>query len=137
MLLFKIKTHPYITTTHRRKLQLFIIMMSPFIFITNRVVAFLIMVNLTYKLWVQPLFDKTKKKRLSKILLENKTIIAFMFVFAYLLLLYTIELPPKYELPVKIIPTLVITIIIIIKLILAFYRIIKNLKFSETTCKKA
>ena len=111
-------------------------MMSPFIFITNRVVAFLIMVNLTYKLWVQPLFDKTKKKRLSKILLENKTIIAFMFVFAYLLLLYTIELPPKYELPVKIIPTLVITIIIIIKLILAFYRIIKNLKFSETTCKK-
>jgi uncharacterized membrane protein YqjE len=85
---------------------------------------------------VQPLFDKTKKKRIGKILLENKTIIAFMFVFSYLLLLYTIQLPPKYELPVKIIPTLVITIIVFIKVILALYRIIKNYKYSPTTCKK-
>lgn len=111
-------------------------MMTPFIFITNRIIAFLIMVQITYKLWVQPLFEKKNKKRLSRILIENKTIIAFMFVFSYLLLLYTIELPPNYELPVKIIPTLVLTIIVIIKIIQALYRIIKNFTFSPTTCKK-
>lgn len=59
-----------------------------------------------------------------------------MFVFSYLLLLYTIQLPPNYELPVKIIPTLVLTIIVLIKIIQAFYRMIKNYKASPTTCKK-
>ena len=138
LLFFEIKKSPetHIKTKYRRTLQFFILMMSPFIFITNRIIAFLIMVQITYKLWVQPLFEKKNKKRLSRILLENKTIIAFMFVFSYLLLLYTIELPPNYELPVKIIPTLVLTIIVIIKVIQAFYRIIKNLKFNPTTCKK-
>jgi uncharacterized membrane protein YqjE len=104
------------------------LIMSPFIFITNRVIAFIIMIQITYKLWVQPILNKTKKKKVGKILLENKTIISFMFVFSYLLLLYTIQLPPKYELPVKIIPTLVITIIVFIKVILAIYRFIKNYK---------
>ena len=52
------------------------------------------------------------------------------------ILLYTIQLPPNYELPVKIIPTLVITITVIIKVILAIYRLIKNYKYSPTTCKK-
>ena len=96
------------------------------------------MIQITYKLWVQPLFEKKNKKRLSRILLENKTIIAFMFVFSYLLLLYTIELPPNYELPVKILPTLVLSIIVMIKVIQALYRIIKNIKFAQTTttCKK-
>ena len=59
-----------------------------------------------------------------------------MFVFSYLLLLYSIELPEKYELPVKIIPTLVLMIIVIIKVIKSIYRIVNNLKFSETTCAK-
>jgi hypothetical protein len=138
LLFFEIKKAPetHIKTKYRRTLQFLMLMMSPFIFITNRIIAFIIMIQITYKLWVQPLFDKTKKKRIGKILLENKTIIAFMFVFSYLLLLYTIQLPPKYELPVKIIPTLVITIIVFIKVILALYRIIKNYKYSPTTCKK-
>ena len=138
LLFFEIKKAPetHIKTKYRRTLQFLILMMSPFIFITNRVVAFIIMIQITYKLWVQPLLHKTKKKRVGEILLKNKTIIAFMFVFAYLLLLYTIELPPKYELPVKIIPTLVITIIVFIKVILAIYRFITNYKFNQTkTCK--
>lgn len=139
LLFFEIKKAPetHIKTTYRRTLQFFMLMMSPFIFITNRVIAFIIMIQITYKLWVKPLLDKTKKKKVGKILLENKTIIAYMFVFSYLLLLYTIQLPPKYELPVKIIPTLVITIIVIIKVILAIYRLIKNYRFNQTgTCKK-
>lgn len=139
LLFFEIKKAPetHIKTKYRRTLQFLILMMSPFIFITNRVIAFIIMIQITYKLWVQPLLDKTKKKRIGKILLENKTIISFMFVFSYLLLLYTIQLPPKYELPVKIIPTLVITIIVFIKVILAIYKLIKNYKFNPTrTCKK-
>jgi len=139
ILFFEIKKSPesHIKTKYKRTLQFFILMMTPFIFITNRIIAFLIMVQITYKLWVQPLFEKKNKKRLSRILIENKTIIAFMFVFSYLLLLYTIELPPNYELPVKIIPTLVLTIIVIIKIIQALYRIIKNFTFSPTTCKKS
>jgi hypothetical protein len=139
LLFFEIKKAPetHIKTKYRRTLQLLMLMMSPFIFITNRVIAFIIMIQITYKLWVQPLLDKNKKKKIGKILLENKTIIAYMFVFSYLLLLYTIQLPPKYELPVKIIPTLVITIIVFIKVILAIYRLIKNYRFNQTgTCKK-
>ena len=139
LLFFEIKKAPetHIKTKYRRTLQLLMLLMSPFIFITNRVIAFIIMIQITYKLWVQPLLDKTKKKRIGKILLENKTIISFMFVFSYLLLLYTIQLPPKYELPVKIIPTLVITIIVFIKVILAIYKLIKNYEFNPTrTCKK-
>ena len=139
LLFFEIKKAPdtHIKTTYRRTLQFFMLMMSPFIFITNRVIAFIIMIQITYKLWVKPLLDKNKKKKVGKILLENKTIIAYMFVFSYLLLLYTIQLPPKYELPVKIIPTLVITIIVFIKVILAVYRLIKNYRFNQTgTCKK-
>jgi hypothetical protein len=139
LLFFEIKKAPetHIKTKYRRTLQFLMLMMSPFIFITNRVIAFIIMIQITYKLWVKPLLDKNKKKKVGKILLENKTIIAFMFVFSYLLLLYTIQLPPKYELPVKIIPTLVITIIVFIKVILAIYRLIKNYRFNQTgTCKK-
>ena len=139
LLFFEIKKAPdtHIKTTYRRTLQFFMLMMSPFIFITNRVIAFIIMIQITYKLWVKPLLDKNKKKKVGKILLENKTIIAYMFVFSYLLVLYTIQLPPKYELPVKIIPTLVITIIVFIKVILAIYRLIKNYRFNQTgTCKK-
>ena len=139
LLFFEIKKAPetHIKTKYRRTLQFFMLMMSPFIFITNRVIAFIIMIQITYKLWVKPILDKNKKKKVGKILLENKTIIAYMFVFSYLLLLYTIQLPPKYELPVKIIPTLVITIIVFIKVILAIYRLIKNYRFNQTgTCKK-
>ena len=139
LLFFEIKKAPdtHIKTKYRRTLQFLMLMMSPFIFITNRVIAFIIMIQITYKLWVKPLLDKNKKKKVGKILLENKTIIAYMFVFSYLLLLYTIQLPPKYELPVKIIPTLVITIIVFIKVILAIYRLIKNYRFNQTgTCKK-
>jgi uncharacterized membrane protein YqjE len=140
ILFFEIKKYPegsgHIKTSYRKTLQLFILLMSPFIFLTNRIIAFVMMIQITYKLWVQPLFEKKNKKRLSRILFENRTIIAFMFVFSYLLLLYTIQLPPNYELPVKILPTLVLTIIVLIKIIQAFYRMIKNYKASPTTCKK-
>ena len=138
LLFFEIKNAPddHIKTKYRRLLQFLVFIMSPFIFITNRVVAFFIMIQLTYKLWVKPLFNKSTKEKVYKIIFENRTIVAFMFVFSYLLLLYSIELPEKYELPVKIIPTLVLMIIVIIKVIKSIYRIVKNLKFSETTCAK-
>lgn len=36
--------------------------MSPFIFLTNRIIAFVMMIQITYKLWVQPLFEKKIRK---------------------------------------------------------------------------
>ena len=110
--------------------------MTPFIFITNRVVACLIMLQLTYRLWIKTLFNKSSKEKVYKLIIENRNIVAYMFVFSYLLLLYTIQIPANYELPVKIIPTLVVTIIIIIAVIQWLYRVIKNLKFAKETCTK-
>ena len=130
------KANKNIETTHRRLLQFLIFLMTPFIFITNRVVACLIMLQLTYRLWIKPLFNKSSKEKVYKLIIENRNIVAYMFVFSYLLLLYTIQIPANYELPVKIIPTLVVTIIIIIAVIQWLYRVIKNLKFAKETCTK-
>jgi hypothetical protein len=128
--------NPHIETKNRRILKLLMFLMTPFIFITNRVIACAIMLQLTYRIWIKPLFKEASKEKVYKIITENRNIVAYIFVFSYLLFLYTLNIPANYELPVKIIPTLIVTIIVLVTVIQSLYRIITNLKFTKASCKK-
>jgi len=126
----------HIETKNRRILKFLMFLMTPFIFITNRVIACAIMLQLTYRIWIKPLFKEASKEKVYKIITENRNIVAYIFVFSYLLFLYTLNIPANYELPVKIIPTLIVTIIVLVTVIQSLYRIITNLKFTKASCKK-
>ena len=130
------KHNPHIETKNRRILKILMVLMTPFIFITNRVIACAIMLQLTYRIWIKPLFKEASKEKVYKIIIENRNIVAYIFVFSYLLFLYTLDIPANYELPVKIIPTLVVTIIVLVTVIQSLYRIVTNLKFTKASCKK-
>jgi hypothetical protein len=126
----------HIETKNRRILKILMLLMTPFIFITNRVIACAIMLQLTYRIWIKPLFKEASKQKVYKIITENRNIVAYIFVFSYLLFLYSLDIPANYELPVKIIPTLIVTIIVLVTVIQSLYRIITNLKFTKASCKK-
>ena len=96
-------------------LMIFMILGMIPIFFLNSVIALFIMIQKAYYLWLYPFFYH--KKEIAKIISEYKTQIAYVFVFSYLLLLYTIPMPKNYELPIKILPTLIVIIVLFVKLI--------------------
>lgn len=81
----------------------------------NSILTIFIMIQKAYYLWIYPLFYH--RTEIANIIYQYKTIIAYLFVFSYLLLLYTIPMPDNYNLPIKIIPTLIVIICIFINLI--------------------
>ena len=81
----------------------------------NSIGTIFMMIRTAYCLWIDPLFNHGTE--IANIIYQYKTIIAYIFVFSYLLLLYTIEMPEDYNLPIKIIPTLIVIIVLFINLI--------------------
>jgi hypothetical protein len=73
----------HIETKNRRILKILMLLMTPFIFITNRVIACAIMLQLTYRIWIKPLFKEASKQKVYKIITENRNIVAYIFVFSY------------------------------------------------------
>ena len=95
----------------------------------NSIGTIFMMIRTAYCLWIDPLFNHGTE--IANIIYQYKTIIAYIFVFSYLLLLYTIEMPEDYNLPIKIIPTLIVIIVLFINLI-KFIR-----KFMTSSLQKA
>ena len=95
----------------------------------NSIGTIFMMIRTAYHLWIYPLFYY--RTEIANIIYQYKTIIAYIFVFSYLLLLYTIEMPEDYNLPIKIIPTLIVIIVLFINLI-KFIR-----KFMTSSLQKA
>jgi hypothetical protein len=74
-------------------------------------------IKLMYDICIKPLLNSTWRLEIKNILLENKTIIGFIFGFIFIRILNSIDMNKDYEKPVKLIPTTIFYLALIIHFI--------------------
>ena len=74
-------------------------------------------IKLMYDICIKPLLNSNWRLYIKNILLENQTIIGYIFGFTFIQILNSIKMNKNYESPVKLIPTIIFYSIVIVHFI--------------------
>lgn len=104
-----------------------------FIGIADISISMFTTLKIFFELTIKPFFIAEQRKEILKILRKENTLIGYIFGFNFLLILWTIKMNKNIEYPIKIIPTVIFFLILIIH----FIKYIHNILFKGSGNKSS
>jgi len=115
--------------------MILIIFTGFFIGIFDIIVSSFNTLKIFFELTIKPLFDKEQRAVIMNILKRENVIIGYIFGFMFLQILYKIKMNKHIEKPVKIIPTVIFYIILVLHLIKFIYSVFSKIGGNKNNSK--